>query len=161
NGKDDNCDGRVDEGTVAYDDDGDGLSENAGDCDDRDALVRPGAPERADCRDNDCDGTVDEGVTLGSSDDRYERPGGAPFVFDGTPRRLDQELVFVSRNRDDDEAVRFWSDDGDWDDWGIDVTGSRVPADSEYDVDIVRVDVGVVATGTLRADGDVVRATGR
>ena len=33
----------------------------AGDCDDRDASVHPGATELCDARDNDCDGAVDEG----------------------------------------------------------------------------------------------------
>jgi hypothetical protein len=36
---DQDCDLVIDEGTNAYDDDGDGFSENAGDCDDADALV--------------------------------------------------------------------------------------------------------------------------
>jgi hypothetical protein len=161
NDKDDNCDGRVDEGTVAYDDDGDGLSERKGDCNDADDLVHPGADERSNCRDDDCDGQVDEGRTLPRDDDRYERPGGEPFAFLDGGRRFDRNLVFVSRDRDDAEAVRFWSDDGDFDDWGIDVVAARVPADSEYDVEVRRADGGVVERGTLRADGDVVAVRGK
>lgn len=42
------------------DDDGDGLGELDGDCDDRDRFVAPGAAEVCDLRDNDCDGAVDE-----------------------------------------------------------------------------------------------------
>ncbi|MDF1551505.1 MAG: MopE-related protein [Deferrisomatales bacterium] len=42
------------------DDDGDGLTENEGDCDDADAAVHPGAAETCDGVDNDCDGAVDE-----------------------------------------------------------------------------------------------------
>ncbi len=57
NGIDDDCDAVVDEGTVAYDDDGDGWSENDGDCDDIDPDVRPGAMDVAhDGIDQDCDG---------------------------------------------------------------------------------------------------------
>ena len=41
NNVDDDCDGIVDEGTAAYDDDGDGYSENAGDCDDSTASIFP------------------------------------------------------------------------------------------------------------------------
>ena len=37
NGIDDNCDGIVDESTVVFDDDNDGYTENAGDCDDSDS----------------------------------------------------------------------------------------------------------------------------
>jgi hypothetical protein len=43
------------------DDDGDGLSEAQGDCDDDSPYVAPEAPEVCDLRDNDCDGEADEG----------------------------------------------------------------------------------------------------
>lgn len=42
------------------DDDGDGASELAGDCDDSTPWVSPNATEVCDLRDNDCDGLVDE-----------------------------------------------------------------------------------------------------
>ncbi len=61
NQMDDDCDGRIDEGTTWYDDDGDGLSEREGDCDDANNLVYPGAPESQNEIDDDCDGQVDEG----------------------------------------------------------------------------------------------------
>jgi len=38
-GVDNDCDGLVDEGTLNYDDDGDGVSENEGDCDDADPML--------------------------------------------------------------------------------------------------------------------------
>ena len=58
NGRDDNCDGDVDEG---FDADTDGYSTCAGDCDDSDGAVNPGASEVCDDIDNDCDEAVDEG----------------------------------------------------------------------------------------------------
>ncbi|MFN7147535.1 MAG: MopE-related protein, partial [Myxococcota bacterium] len=59
-GIDDDCDGRVDEGTANADDDGDGWTESGGDCDDAAATTNPGAREIAgDRTDNDCDGTVE------------------------------------------------------------------------------------------------------
>jgi hypothetical protein len=46
----------------AADDDGDGVSIGAGDCDDGDAAIRPGATEVCDGVDQDCDRDVDEAV---------------------------------------------------------------------------------------------------
>lgn len=79
-GRDNNCNGKIDEGFVDIeffeDSDGDGFGNpevsrverqkpagfvrNALDCDDTDARVNPEADELADNRDNDCDGSVDE-----------------------------------------------------------------------------------------------------
>ncbi len=54
---DNDCDGRIDEGTDRYDDDGDGYSDYGGDCDDADAAVNPDAEEIPyDGVDNDCNG---------------------------------------------------------------------------------------------------------
>ncbi|NOK13758.1 MopE-related protein [Corallococcus exercitus] len=82
-GKDNDCDGQVDEGllqTWYRDQDADsyGLSSqsvqacarptgyvaNAGDCDDANPAANPGAPEVLDGQDNDCDGQVDEGLAV-------------------------------------------------------------------------------------------------
>ncbi|MBN2250607.1 MAG: hypothetical protein JW724_00850 [Candidatus Altiarchaeota archaeon] len=59
-GRDNDCDGLVDE-TCDYD--GDGYSIEQGDCDDSDAVIKPGATEVCDGADNDCNGQTDEGVT--------------------------------------------------------------------------------------------------
>ncbi len=77
NGKDDDCDGKVDDGTDASDGDGDGVTVAAGDCDDTNKAVFPGAPELLDARDNDCNGKTDETfvsrVALGDGKGRFTR----------------------------------------------------------------------------------------
>lgn len=80
-GRDNDCDGRTDEGARNYypDVDGDGFGGNRGaiqsleapvgyvetntDCDDNNNRIFPGAREEFDSTDNDCDGAVDEGFT--------------------------------------------------------------------------------------------------
>ena len=57
-GLDNDCDGVVDEGTLAYDDDGDGLTERQGDCDDSDPDIYLGQAEvPGDGVDQSCDGS--------------------------------------------------------------------------------------------------------
>ncbi len=67
-GIDNNCNGAIDEDSLAGDDDGDSVTELQGDCDDRDPDTYPGAMEQPDQKDNDCDGLVDEGTSLVDDD---------------------------------------------------------------------------------------------
>ena len=82
NGRDDNCNGQVDEGlnaTTTWPDlDGDGYGDNRGasqsgcssgkrapnntDCDDTDPLIHPGGTEVCNRKDDNCDGRIDDGV---------------------------------------------------------------------------------------------------
>ena len=103
-GYDNNCNGRVDEGCLAWypDGDGDGYGDPAGavvsdlvppagyvdnnqDCDDTDAAVNPGAAEICDYQDNNCNGVIDEGCSLpvdwweDNDGDGYGDPMGSAF----------------------------------------------------------------------------------
>ena len=96
-GKDNDCDGLVDEGTDLFDDDGDGYREVDGDCDDDDDGVNPGVPEatQPDGIDNDCDGLVDEGTEVFDDDgDGYREvdddcDDDDPWTYPGAPERFD------------------------------------------------------------------------
>ena len=59
------CDGDknvIQEETISPDQDGDGLTESQGDCDDLDPTTFTGAEELCDGIDNNCDGQIDEGL---------------------------------------------------------------------------------------------------
>jgi hypothetical protein len=71
NGKDDDCDGQVDE--AAVDNDADGFNSNV-DCNDSNAAIHPGATEIENSIDDDCDGQVDEGFDLDA--DGFSVSGG-------------------------------------------------------------------------------------
>lgn len=139
NGKDDDCDGTTDEDTVAYDDDGDGYSERDGDCNDADATTHPNASELPDCRDQDCDGDIDEGVSLVSTDDGFEPNDARSSASDlGTNDDIQfrRTLDLVTREPSDEEWFQFHSDDGPFDDWGIDIIAEQLPVGSSFAVEV-------------------------
>ena len=69
-GRDNDCDSYIDEGTDLGDDDLDGYSENDGDCDDADPSIHPGDVEDIkDGLDNDCDGNLDEDAEVSRADE--------------------------------------------------------------------------------------------
>ena len=166
NGRDDDCDGQIDEdaedaSTWYVDDDGDGWGDSttgavacaytgrvdqAGDCDDGDDGVRPGANERCNDVDDDCDGEVDEdaedaGRWYPDADgDGFGDESAAPEVTcdeatagwvaddsdcDDTDEAVHPDAVERCNGIDDDcsalstEAATAWFErtDGTWEDW--------------------------------------------
>lgn len=94
-GKDNDWDGVVDEGTELYDDDLDGYSEKAGDCDDASPARSPGVPERCSTPnvDDNCDGNVEEEGAADGTLYYYDHDGDGYGVETGrskivSPRRL-------------------------------------------------------------------------
>ncbi len=84
-GIDNDCNGVVDDGMDA---DGDGYSVCAGDCDDTDKNVRPGATEVANGKDDNCDGKVDNQINGVDSD-----KDGTPY-----PQDCDDDEPLVGPN---------------------------------------------------------------
>jgi uncharacterized protein (TIGR03382 family) len=160
-GRDEDCDGTVDEGTEAWDDDGDGFTEQGGDCDDARAEVRPGGSETCDGRDEDCDGRTDEGTScFDDDDDGFTEQGGD--CNDTDPR--------VSPSQDEDPGNGFDDDcDGNLNADGFDDDGDGVAVEGG-DCDDASVDAhpglderadgvdndcdGVVDDGTTAFDDD-------
>jgi hypothetical protein len=105
------------------DDDGDGFTENQGDCDDGDAGVSPDAPEICNQADDDCDAMTDEGydvdgdqfTSCGSDcdDSRADAYPGAPELENG----LDDDCNGVADEPFTDDDVDGWTEaEGDCDD---------------------------------------------
>jgi hypothetical protein len=136
-GVDNDCDSAIDEGTNAYDDDGDGYSENDGDCNDEDPNVRNNITELCNGIDDDCSGQVDEGYddtdedgiadclesdtdgdgysdTDCNPDDDTVNPG-APEIEDGQDNDCDG-VSDEGTNAYDDDADGYSENEGDCDD---------------------------------------------
>ncbi len=125
-GLDNNCNGRVDEGTDRTDDDFDAWTEVTGDCNDADAGVYPGAPEQPNGVDDDCNGLVDDAGAHGDQDrDGWTQDGGdcddtnrdvhpyAREVDDGVDQDCDG---LVDEGADDADEDGFTVEQGDCDD---------------------------------------------
>lgn len=160
NGVDDDCDGRVDEGTLGSDDDGDGFAELGGDCDDNDRRRHPAMEERCDGVDQDCDGAIDEG-TLCSDDDGdglSELAGdcndGDPAVRPGRPEVAgngvddDCDGVLLADNLDVDGDGYLPPLDCDPDNAGVRPGAAERPNGVDDDCD------GLVDEGTMIVDSD-------
>jgi len=124
--KDNDCDGKIDEGSIGpswyRDSDGDGYGDsedtkqacyqppgcvpNPGDCDDNDATINPNAQEICDQKDNDCDGEIDEGDVCklwyrDADDDGY----GDPAVSQESDEQPDGYVGNANDCNDNDATI--------------------------------------------------------
>lgn len=151
-GSDNNCDGIVDEGTIVFDDDNDGSSEEDGDCNDANPKIGPDAVESCNATDDDCDDAVDEdfdqdgdGYTSASFCSVAEVPNtgdcddtdptrfpNAEPTCDGLDTDCDgvvPDLSLSSEADFDGDGIRVCAGDCDDTDPSISPTQSEIPSD--------------------------------
>ncbi len=115
-GVDGDCDGTVDDGTAAWDDDGDGYTEEGGDCNDASGSVSPAGTEIVDGLDQDCDGLVDDGTAAYDDDhDGYTEVGGDCNDGDSAANPARPEVPLNGIDDDCDGATDVGFDDLDGD----------------------------------------------
>ncbi|TNE87126.1 MAG: hypothetical protein EP330_19350 [Deltaproteobacteria bacterium] len=166
NGIDDDCDGTIDEGTNLFDDDGDGQTEDEGDCDDADIRRYTGHEEVYDCVDNNCDGKIDEGTTPREVDDRFEpnddssvRLSEAQRNWLGGYKPTHDVVNVVSRDGKDTERFSIVAHDGLLDNFGVDVTLVEGAQNARYEI-IIAGPTGMQKAGTVAKAGSVITYSG-
>ena len=111
NALDDNCNGRIDEGTVVYDDDGDGYCETPpcvnttrqeSDCDDDQFTVSPAGTEVCgDGLDNDCDGNTNQQNAQGCTNFYVDSDGDGYGVSGSQQCWCEPAYPYTANNTDD------------------------------------------------------------
>jgi MYXO-CTERM domain-containing protein len=160
-GVDEDCDDVLDEGTVWYDDDGDGFTEDGGDCDDAEPTINPAEREICDGIDEDCDEIIDEETECYDDDgDGYSEVEGD---CDDTNAAIGPDAAEIFGNGIDDDCdgiVDNYATDadgdgytiagGDCDDANADIHPGAVELENGIDDDCD----GVVDEGTNAFDDD-------
>ncbi len=128
------------------DDDGDGWTENEGDCDDADGSINPGATDVCDSLDNDCDGQVND-----DDMDTYEVNDVSPgydcgdvdVSFLWTGATLSLSALTISSPVDED-WFEWNAVDEYWDNVSISATATGFPSSGTYVLELWSLDTGSV-----------------
>jgi len=135
------------EDPLARDDDGDGYSENGGDCDDADPTANPDVSDLCDGMDNDCSGYVNDPFW-----DTYEQNDsfGAPYTcgevdeaFGWSNSTLTLSGLTLS-DADDEDWFAWDADDEIWDNITISVAVTGLDARGTYVVELYDGDGNIV-----------------
>lgn len=120
------------------DDDNDGYSEDAGDCDDTNSAIHPGAEDVCNRVDDDCDRDVDEDAV---DDDPYEPNDTVAAQLGALEDQDTHELAAFLHNDDDDDVFSFYVDDS-WtsDEFPVTITLTGIPSDATYKLGVERVE---------------------
>jgi hypothetical protein len=131
------------------DDDGDGWTENMGDCDDGDASVHPGAAEVCDDIDNDCDGMINENAwDTWEENDSFATAYDLGEVDDSIWASESITMATITLHSEGDEDWFRWDAKDEWyDNVGISVRVTGLPASGGYAIELYQIEGG---TATLR-----------
>jgi hypothetical protein len=151
NGKDDDCNGKIDEG---FDADGDGFAVcaafgKAADCNDSDPAVNPGAAEVCNAKDDNCNGKVDEGFDQDNDGFTTCARPNIPADCDDTDAKVHPGGIETCNAKDDDC-------DGQVDDIPASLAGKLSPLDSHW----VFAGSATTSNGWAQLTGDVQSVTG-
>ena len=133
------------------DDDGDGWTENEGDCDDAVATVHPEAIDGCDGEDEDCDGELDEDAV---DDDDYEPNDTNAYDLGSINDEPTQAIQGLLHNDGDVDRFSFRFEDTWSPDFTLSVALSSIPSGASYRLVVENLSTGEYLVNEA-GDGDL------